>query len=200
MIGNKQAEKGGTARGCGRKRHRWRLKCRAGDFVLAPFARQGHPKGGHELSVRPAAIDELDRIGGKGRGSFEATLCQPWYVAAALLEVLAVHDYRAEALVRRDVVVDILRGVGFAIHQKPAVAEPDILEQHDVGIDGFRAGVFQRDAPKPDRLGRVQLEADAMTDAAGFAGPRKGAVAAGEANVCAGTNDLGHCWPGAAGP
>lgn len=95
--------------------------------MLAPFARQGHPKGGHELSVRPAAIDELDRIGGKGRGSFEATLCQPWYVAAALLEVLAVHDYRAEALVRRDVVVDILRGVGFAIHQKPAVAEPDIL-------------------------------------------------------------------------
>ena len=87
----------------------------------------------HHAIVVVGGHEQLDCIGRVGCSTIESALCEPGISPATLLEILPVHDDRAEGGVVAYMVVDILRGIGFAVHQEAAVAKTDILNENEIG-------------------------------------------------------------------
>jgi len=56
----------------------------------------------------------------------------------------------------RDVVVEILTGVGLVVHQEALIAEPEILDQDSVAGELFIAAIDDFDAPEPRVQSRMQ--------------------------------------------
>ena len=74
--------------------------------------------------------------------------------------------------------VDILRDIGFAAHDEATSAEPDVLDEDHVAGQMVLGRGRQLDTPEPDGLGLVELEHDAVADAAGLPLPDEAAFAA----------------------
>ena len=86
---------------------------------------------GETAVVAVGRAEKLQRVGGEARAAVQAAMSEP-RVPAALRQILAVHDHRAEAGMAGDGVVGVLRAVGLAVHQETAFAEADILDEHNV--------------------------------------------------------------------
>src|ERR1700722_11269331 len=71
----------------------------------------------------------------------------------------------------RDMVVEILAGVGLVVHQEALIAEPQILDEDSVAGKRLIAAIHNLDAPEPRVRSRVQPERDPMADAAPVAFP-----------------------------
>ena len=94
-------------------------------------------------------------------------------VQAALREVLPAHDHLSVNGVPRDMVVDILRSVGFVVHQEATVAEADVLDENCV--EGSRGGAYihRLQMPQPSGVLRIQRECEAVADTARLRFPYK---------------------------
>src|SRR3984957_18132010 len=68
--------------------------------------------------------------------------------------------------VGRDVVVEILTGVGLVVHQEALIAEPEILDQNSVAWELLVAVVGEFDPPKPRVQPRVKPKRDPMSEPA----------------------------------
>ncbi len=66
----------------------------------------------------------------------------------------------------RDVVVEILTGVGLVVHQEALIAEPEILDQNSVAWELLVAVVGEFDPPKPRVQPRVKPKRDPMSEPA----------------------------------
>src|SRR3984885_4272915 len=64
----------------------------------------------------------------------------------------------------RDVVVEILTGVGLVVHQEALIAEPEILDQDSVAWELLVAVVGEFDPPKPRVQPRVKPKRDPMSE------------------------------------
>ena len=71
----------------------------------------------------------------------------------------------------RDVMVEILAGVGLVVHQEALIAEPKILDQNRVAWELLVAAIGDLDPPKPRVPPRVKPKRDPMSDAALFSLP-----------------------------
>ena len=76
-------------------------------------------------------------------------------IPALLREVLPAHDHWSVEEVPRDMMVDILRGVGFVVHEEATVAEADVLDENGVKTRG--GGRYSSPpAPQPSGVQRMQ--------------------------------------------
>src|ERR1700722_14471421 len=65
----------------------------------------------------------------------------------------------------RDMVVEILAGVGLVVHQEALIAEPEILDEDSVAGKRLIAAIHDLDAPEPRAQSLVQPERDPMANA-----------------------------------
>ena len=189
VVGDMEAEEGQARPRAGVQPQRPGLDRGAGDLVLQPCAGQVtglDPPGRPE--PRP---HHLQRIRGEGRRAVEAALRHPG-VAGGLRQVLPAHHHRAEAVVPGDMVVDVLRDIGFVVHHEAAVAQPQILDQHRIAVDRRRAGVGQLNPPQPDRPVGVQPERHPMADPQRHAFPDEAVGAGGDRDPGGGSDHLGR--------
>lgn len=91
-----------------------------------------------------------------------------------------------------DMMIDILRGIGLAVHQEAAIAKTDVLKEDEIGRERCAGGVFQRYLPEPRGFAGVQLEADRVLDAGRLAAPAKAALGMTETHGGLRTDDLGR--------
>src|SRR5208282_740528 len=115
-------------------------------------------------------------------------------VQAALREVLPAHDHLSVNGVRRDMVVDILRGVGFVVHQEATVAEADVLVENRV--EGSRGGacIHRLQMPQPSGVSRIQRECEAAADTARLRFPYKPVSSKTEPGIGAWAGGLEWKW------
>ena len=139
VIGHIKAEEA-PGRACARRQHGWRgLDRGAGDLVLQPRARQVCPKRkAKSIAVAKGGAEELHPIRRKAASRHRDIHGQRPRVVAALREILPAHDHRPVSRVPRDMMVDILRGVGLVVHQESALAETNVLDEDRV--EGARGG------------------------------------------------------------
>src|ERR1700722_6155883 len=71
-----------------------------------------------------------------------------------------------QARMTRDMMVQILAGVGLVVHQEALIAEPEVLDEDSVAGELLVAAVDDLDPPEPCVQARVQPERDPMADAA----------------------------------
>ena len=71
----------------------------------------------------------------------------------------------------RDVMVEILTGVGLVVHQEALIAEPEILDENSVAGELLVAALTTSTPPEPRVQSRVQPKRDPMADAALFSLP-----------------------------
>src|SRR5271168_349863 len=94
-------------------------------------------------------------------------------IPPALRQVLAAHDDPPVTLVAGDVVVDVLRGVGLAVHQETTVTKANVLNENGIdGLGGF-ADICRVQVPKPSGVPRMQRERYAVAEAARLVFPNK---------------------------
>ena len=89
-----------------------------------------------------------------------------------------------------DVVIDVLRRVGFVVHEEAAVAQADVLHQDRIARHCRRAGVRDLDPPEPERVLRVQPKRDVVAHAGGRAIPGEAIGGGAEADLRAGADRL----------
>src|SRR5437870_1267781 len=132
MIGLIESEKP-PRHGCARFQDDWwRLHCYASDFMLQATAGQAVSEVEVDLvDIAIGRTEELHRIGRKGFRAVEAAMHDPWMLAS-LRDVLAAHDNGSEARVPSNVMVDVLRSVGFVVGEESAGAEADVLHENGV--------------------------------------------------------------------
>ncbi len=173
MIGHIKAEEA-PGRASARRQRGWRgLDRGTSELVLQPRVRQACSKcKAKRISVAEGGAEELHPIGRKATRAVKASVRNPG-VQAALREVLPAHDHLSVNGVPRDMVVDILRGVGFVVHQEATVAEADVLDENR--IEGWRGGacIHCLQMPQPSGVLRMQRECEAEADTACLRFPYK---------------------------
>ena len=165
-----------------------RLDHRAGDLVLEALARQVEPwvdLGGVPV-LRP---EQLQRVGGEAGGARKAAVRDP-RVPAALRQILPAHHHRSAARVVSDVVVDVLRRVGFVAHEEAAIAQADVLHQDRITRHWLRVGVRDLDPPQPELVLGVQPKGDGVPQAADCPVPREAIGGGAEADLRRGADRL----------
>jgi len=70
-------------------------------------------------------------------------------------------------------VIDILRGVGFVVHQEATVSETDVLDKNRVEGSGGGAYINRLQMPQPSGVLRIQRECEAAADTACLRFPYK---------------------------
>ncbi len=166
MIRFKEAKKRPGRLSARLKHHGLRLQSRAGCLVLKAFARQVRPEwNAHSIGVAIFRAHELAKIGREGLGAFQAPVGHP-RMRSALGKVLPAHENMIQAWTGRDVMIEILTGVGLVVHQEPLIAEPKILDQNSIARKLLVAIVGDFDPPKPRVQPRVKPQRDSMSDPA----------------------------------
>ena len=189
MVGLEQAEESDRRSAAGRQLDGPGPQHRAGDLVLQPQI--GQLGRGLDLAgIAEGRPEELQRIRREAGRAVEAALRDPG-VAAPLGQPLPAHHHRAEALVGRHVMVDILGSVGLVAHHEAALAQSQVLHQERVDGDGLVAGVQDLDPPEPELVSRMQPKRRAVPDAQGLADPDAAIGADAEAHPRPRTHRLG---------
>ena len=110
-----------------------RLQRHAGHLVLQARVRQAAiAVTADAIGVAVGRSEHLQGIGGKAGGALEAGVQDP-RMAAALGKILPAHDDRAKSRCLRNMMIDVLRGVGLVVHEKAAVREAKVLHQDGIG-------------------------------------------------------------------
>ena len=82
--------------------------------------------------------------------------------ASALRQILPAHDHRTRRFVLSDMVIDILRDIGFVVGKEAAIAKTEILDEKHIASDLGFSQIGDFDMPQPDVAGGREPERDAM--------------------------------------
>src|SRR5262249_22342220 len=146
---------------------------RASELMLQPGTWQVRAKGTAKgVVVAKGWAKKLHSVGCKAARAIKTAVRDP-RDSPALRLGLPAHDDGPIRAMLRDMVVDILRRVGLVVHQKPALAEPEVLDQYGIGSFGSFGRIRDIDAPEPSGLARMQGECHAVAKAFCLAVPHK---------------------------
>lgn len=160
------------------------------DSVLEPHAGQALAKAKGDLSrVAVGWAEELKRIGRKTLCSLEAPMSDP-RMPAILRHVLAAHNNRAETRMRRESMVDILRGIRLVVHEEAARAKAEILDEDRVAGRFAAVRVLHIEAPEPERLRRMKPQRHGMAKPRRFAFPHEAVLPSAETHFRARPHNL----------
>ena len=121
-------------------------------------------------------------------------------IGAALRQILAAHQHGPHPGMAGDMMVHVLAGIGFVVHQEALVAEAEVLDEDCVAGQVLVALVGDLDAPEPDVRLRAQPERHLMPDAAALSFPHDAVRPRADPQPRIGADDRAHRGPGAPDP
>src|SRR5271165_787433 len=137
---------------------------------------QARPERTHELiGVTVGGPHHLAEISGEACSAFETPVRCPG-IYAALRQILPTRQHVVQARMPRNMMIEILTGVGFVVHHEAPIAETKVLDEDGVAGNLAVAPVGDFHPPQPYVQARMQPEGDPMADAALLSFPDKAII------------------------
>src|SRR4029077_18104946 len=173
VVGLLDAEEGPRLDRAGWQRNGLRLKRRTRRLVLKADRRKRSTEGNVALlCIAPRRAHELQEIRGITNSALTTAMRYPG-MPAALRKILARHENRTHAGMVPDMMIEVLAGVGFVVHQEPGVPEAEVRNEQRVAPKRLLAPIAHLHEPQPEILICVQLQTDLVRNPAELSVPEE---------------------------